>query len=74
MVDTTNKKLWLANAQEIGAAIGRSRYEIPVLVRDENFPAFKFYGRWTALEDEVLKWCRAQHVKHRRQLSRQKKG
>jgi hypothetical protein len=58
-------KLWLSNADEIGAAIGRSRYQIPRLVRHEKLPAFKFYGRWTALENELKRWCNAQYKKHR---------
>jgi hypothetical protein len=66
MPEDKNEKLWFSNANEIGAAIGRSRYQIPRLVRTEDLPAFKFYGRWTALPIEIQRWCVKQDRKHRR--------
>jgi hypothetical protein len=61
------RKLWLSNATEIGAAIGRSRYEVPNLVKNDNLPAFKFYGRWTAIPAELKRWCIGQSIQHLKQ-------
>jgi hypothetical protein len=59
-------RIWLSTAAEIAAAIGRSRHDIPRLVKAEDLPAFKFYGKWTALTDDVALWSRKMAKKYRR--------
>jgi hypothetical protein len=51
-------RVWLTTAEEIGAAIGRNRHDIPKLVKIEDLPAFKFYGKWTALNEDLTIWSR----------------
>jgi hypothetical protein len=59
-------RVWLATAAEIAEAIGRNRHDIPRLVRIEGLPAFKFYGKWTALIEDVTIWSRHMAKKYRR--------
>lgn len=59
-------RVWLSTAEEIAAAIGRNRHDIPKLVQTENLPAFKFYGKWTALNAELAKWSRSMARKYGR--------
>jgi hypothetical protein len=51
-------RIWLSTADEIAAAIGRSARSIPRLVKTDGLPAFKFYGKWTALPEQVKSWSR----------------
>jgi hypothetical protein len=51
-----DSKVWLNGREEIAKVIGRSPRAIPRLVRDEDLPAFKFYGTWTATLDDVAAW------------------
>lgn len=50
------KKVWLNGREEIAKVIGRSPRAIPRLVADEDLPAFKFYGAWTATLSDVAEW------------------
>jgi hypothetical protein len=67
-----NHKIWLASAEEIGKALGCSRYQVPRLVSREDLPAFKFFGRWTALPSDLQKWCTSQRTKHLKHLRKGK--
>jgi hypothetical protein len=59
-------RIWLSTADEIATAIGRERHDIPRLVKDEGLPAFKFYGKWTALSEDMILWSRKMAKKYHR--------
>jgi hypothetical protein len=59
-------RVWLSTAEEIAAAIGRNRHDIPRFVKAEGLPAFKFYGKWTALKEDVTIWSRIMAKKYKR--------
>lgn len=59
-------RVWLSTAEEIAAAIGRNRHDIPRLVKAEDLPAFKFYGKWTALSEDVRIWSKRMAKKYGR--------
>lgn len=71
---TTGGKIWLSSAEDIAAAIGRNRHDIPRLVDDEGLPAFKFYGKWTALPHDIDVWGRTMAKKYRGVKTLKKKG
>jgi hypothetical protein len=58
-------RVWYSTAEEIAAAIGRNRHDIPRLVRVEGLPAFKFCGKWTATDDDLRAWSRHIAKKYR---------
>jgi len=59
------RRVWYSTAEEIGTAIGRNRHDIPRLVRHEGLPAFKFCGKWTALDEDLRAWSRHIAKKYR---------
>jgi hypothetical protein len=66
-------RVWLSTAEEIATAIGRNRHDIPRLVQSENLPAFKFYGKWTALSEDVATWSKSMAAKYRSMPKRKRK-
>jgi hypothetical protein len=67
-----DSKVWLNGREEIANIIGRSPRAIPKLVRDEDLPAFKFYGTWTATLADVTAWS-SEVAKRYRPRQRRKK-
>jgi hypothetical protein len=61
---------WLTGGATIASAIGINRHDIPDLVKNEGFPAFKYRGRWRALPDDIESWSRGIASKHRRKPRR----
>lgn len=52
-----DRKVWLTNSAEIGAVIGCGRRAVPKLVLEEDLPAFKHRGQWTARLDDLDRWA-----------------
>jgi hypothetical protein len=68
MAGSDKDKLWLDSAEAIARVIGRSKRDIPRLIRIEGLPAFKFGGRWTALHDDLRAWSKTIADKYRSPL------
>jgi hypothetical protein len=58
--------VWLTGCDAIASAVGIDRRDIPVLVRTENLPAFKWRGRWRALPEDLSRWSKSMAKKYRR--------
>lgn len=60
------KPVWLTGSKEIGQAIGFAPRKVSKLVAEQDLPAFKFCGRWTATLEDVAAWSKDMAARHRR--------
>lgn len=70
--EETVDRVWLTGAAAIAKSIGMGRNDIPMLVAEEGFPAFKYRQRWRALPEDVLRWTQSKAKMHRRRSPRPK--
>ena len=72
MTEKNVNPVWLTGSKEIGQAIGFAPRKVPKLVAEQDLPAFKFCGRWTATLEDVAAWSKDVAARHRIRQRRKK--